>query len=252
MKIDVRRPGPTKENGPRLVGFEWSDVLARHSRLRVVYEDRDLLAIDKPAGLLTVATEKERERTAYFMATDYVRKGVAKSPKRVFIVHRLDRETSGILVFAKTREAKLQLQSHWRNTRKTYLAVVHGRPPKKEDTISSHLAENRAGVVYVTSDPSKGQPARTAYRVLRQTRDLALLEINLLTGRKNQIRVHLAELGHPVAGDRKYGRKDRATRLALHALSISLDHPYNGKPLTLVAKAPVYFARLVGSIEELC
>ncbi len=223
--------------------------MAKQTRLKVVYEDKDILVVDKPPGLLTVATERERERTAYFMATDHVRKGVARSSKRVFIVHRLDRETSGVLVFAKTREAKLQLQSHWGETRKKYLAVVHGRPRKEADTIVSHLTENRVGVVYSTQDPAKGLLSRTAYRVLRQTKDLALLEVTPLTGRKHQIRVHLAEAGLPVVGDRKYGGKERSQRLALHALSISFNHPYNGRPLTLEAAAPAYFSRLVGSLE---
>ena len=134
----------------------------------------------------------------YHILTDYARKGSSRSRNRVFIVHRLDRETSGILLFAKTPEAKHRLQSRWKETRKTYLAVVHGTPEKQEDVLSSYLAENRAHVVYATSNPSKGKLARTGYRVIRKAKGKALLEVDLLTGRKNQIRVQLADIGHPV------------------------------------------------------
>lgn len=223
--------------------------MTRKTGLQVVYEDKDILAVEKPPGLLTVATDRERERTAYFMATDYVRKGVARSTKRVFVVHRLDRETSGILLFAKTREAKFQLQNQWGETRKKYMAVVHGRPRKTMDTLVSYLTENRAGVVYATEDRVKGLLSRTAYRVVRQGKNLALLEVTPFTGRKNQIRVQLADIGHPVVGDGKYGGKDRSRRLALHALSISFKHPYNGRPMTLETDLPTYFSRLVGAID---
>ncbi len=118
----------------------------------------------------------------------------------MFIVHRLDRETSGVLVFAKSEEAKLRLQGAWGETEKKYLAVVHGRCPKSEETITTYLAENKAHVMYSTSDPAKGKLSRTAYKVLKQTKDFALLEVKLLTGRKNQIRVHLAGIGHPDRG----------------------------------------------------
>ena len=212
-------------------------------------EDRDVLVVDKPAGLLTMGTDTDKTHTAYFILTDYVRKGYSKSRHRIFIVHRLDRETSGILLFAKTAEAKRFLQDNWDDTRKKYLAVVHGQCEKQADTITSWLAENRAQVVYSTRDRSKGRLARTAYRVLKQTPDFALLEIDLLTGRKNQIRVHLADIGHPVVGDSKYGKFDRAhERLALHARSLFFVHPYTGEPMTLATPVPAYFTQLVGRV----
>ena len=213
----------------------------------ILYEDADLIVVDKPPGLLTMGTDKETSRTAYFILTDYVRKGCAKSRKRIFIVHRLDRETSGVLVFAKTPEAKLRLQGQWQDTKKTYIAVVHGHCEKSAETITSYLAENKAHVVYSTPDAKKGKLSHTAYRVLRQTRSFALLEIDLITGRKNQIRVHLADRGYPVVGDRKYGNAKTAhKRLALHARSISFKHPVTGKPLTIEAKVPAYFRKLIG------
>jgi tRNA pseudouridine32 synthase/23S rRNA pseudouridine746 synthase/23S rRNA pseudouridine1911/1915/1917 synthase len=217
----------------------------------ILHEDRDILVVDKPAGLLTIGTESNKSHTAYFILADYVRKGCTRSRNRVFIVHRLDRETSGVLVFAKSEEAKLRLQGAWAETEKKYLAVVHGRCRKSEETITTYLAENKAHVMYSTSDPTKGKLSRTAYKVLKQTKAFALLEVNLLTGRKNQIRVHLAGIGHPIVGDSKYGRaKESYPALALHARSISFRHPFSGQRLTLAAKVPGYFHKLIGGISH--
>ncbi len=215
--------------------------------LTLLYEDNDILVVDKAAGLLTIATETDRERTAYRLATDYVRRGHARSPNRIFIVHRLDRDTSGVLLFAKTEQAKRQLQDHWGDTEKTYRAIVHGRLARKEDTLVSYLTENAAYRVYSTPDRAKGLLSRTAYKVIREARGFSLLEVRLLTGRKHQIRVHLAELGHPVVGDRRYGRKgDTHRQLALHAESIAFNHPVTGQRMTFKAEVPAHFARLMG------
>jgi RluA family pseudouridine synthase len=217
--------------------------------LVIIHEDRDIIVVDKPPGLLTMGTDKEKSRTAYFVLTDYVRKGYAKSRKRIFIVHRLDRDTSGILVFAKSEEAKLRLQGQWEETKKKYLAVVHGKFESGSDTITTYLVENKAHNVYSTSDATKGKLSHTAYKVLKETKDFALLEVDLLTGRKHQIRVHLADIGHPVVGDRKYGKGNEARmRLALHARSISFRHPFSGEQLTFETKAPAYFNKLIGSL----
>ena len=218
--------------------------------LAILYEDRDIIVVDKPAGLLTISTDREQSRTAYFILTDYVRRGVAKSRNRIFIVHRLDRETSGILVFAKNEAAKFRLQSQWQDTKKIYLAVVHGRCEKREEIITTYLAENRAHGVYTTNDARKGKLAHTVYKVLKETKDYSLLEVDLLTGRKHQIRVHLAGIGHPVVGDPRYGqeRKPR-NRLALHAQSISFKHPFSGEVLTFTTKTPMFFDTLIGHWE---
>jgi len=219
--------------------------------LAILYEDRDILVVDKPTGLLTIATDKAKSHTAYFMLTDYVRKGQSKSRNRLFIVHRLDRETSGILVFAKNKGAKLFLQGHWKETEKKYLAVVHGKLEKRSETITSYLAENKAHVVYSTTDPKSGKLARTAYRVLKESKGFSLLEVSPLTGRKNQIRVHLAGIGHPIVGDKKYGKVDKSrTRMALHARSISFRHPFSGEHLTFAAEVPGYFERLFGPMDR--
>lgn len=215
----------------------------------ILHEDRDIIVVDKASGLLTIGTDRDKSRTAHAILNDYVRKGNPRSKNRVFIVHRLDRETSGILIFAKNEEAKLFLQQNWEQTEKSYLAVVHGRLTLREGTITSLLAENTAHHVYSTADAAKGKLAHTVYRVLRETRELSLLEIDLLTGRKHQIRVHLAEKGHPLVGDRRYGRgNDSYPRLALHARSITFQHPVNGQRLTFTTDVPEYFSRLVGRI----
>jgi 23S rRNA pseudouridine1911/1915/1917 synthase len=218
--------------------------------LVILYEERDILVVDKPAGLLTMGTDSDKTRTAYFFLTDYVRKGYSKSRNRIFIVHRLDRETSGVVIFAKNIEAKVRLQDQWKDTEKKYLAVVHGQCARMSGTITTYLAENKAHIVYSTSDRTRGKLSTTGYKVLKQTKDSALLELDLWTGRKHQIRVHLAGIGHAVIGDRKYGKEDRDhTRLALHARSISFKHPFSRQQLTFEAQVPVYFNRLVGKVE---
>ena len=218
--------------------------------LAVLYEDKDILVVDKPAGLLTVATEREKSRTAHSILTDYFRTGCGRSRKRLFVVHRLDRDTSGTLIFAKSEEAKFRLQDHWKQTEKKYLAIVHGRCEKSSGTITSYLAEDKEYRVYSTSDSTRGKLSRTDYAVLRTTRSFSLLEVTLLTGRKNQIRVHLAGIGHPIVGDIKYGKADEPLlRMALHARLISFKHPFSGKQLTFESPVPDFFTTLVGRID---
>ncbi len=216
--------------------------------LTILYEDRDILVVDKVSGLLTVGTEREKENTAYFRLTDYVRKGVQKSKNRVFIVHRLDKDTSGVVVFAKNEEAKHFLQEEWSGFKKTYYAVVHGRLEAKEGIITSYLAENSIHKMYSVADPQKGKLARTGYKVRRESKEYTLLEIDLLTGRKNQIRVHFAEKGSPVAGDKVYGIKGKGIkRLTLHAFSITLVHPHSKEEMTFESKIPGYFQAFFNS-----
>lgn len=235
----VREEAPPERTAPR----------TRHqpAGLRILHEDRDILVVDKAPGLLTVGTETQREQTAYYRLTNYVRKGNAKSPQRVFIVHRLDREVSGLLVFAKSNAAKLVLQSQWERAEKRYAAVVHGILSEKEGTLSSYLIENSAHVVHATNDRKNGKLSRTGYRVLKESRDHSLLEVTLLTGRKHQIRVHLADAGHPIIGDKKYGGRSRGgQRMALHAMYLAFNHPYSGKRMVFETPVPGYFSQLVG------
>ena len=219
--------------------------------LEIIYEDRDILVVDKPAGLLTVGTETNNFKTVSYILTDYVRKGYFKSRNRIFVVHRLDQWTSGVLIFAKSEEVMSRLKARWKDTEKKYIAVVHGHLDQKEGIVTSYLAEDKAHAVYSTTDATKGKLAQTAYKTLKETRRFSLLEIHLLTGRKNQIRVHMADEGHPVVGDRKYGKiKDGYERLALHSKSISFKHPTSGEPMTFETKVPNYFNKLIYNIQD--
>jgi len=211
----------------------------------ILYEDKEIIVVVKRAGLLTVGTDREKSRTAHYLLNDYVRKGNPKSHNRVYVVHRLDQDTSGILLFAKSEQAKKFLQENWPQTEKHYLAIVHGQLSPKEGTISSYLAENNAQRVYSTPDASKGKLSHTAYRVLQESKGFSLVDIHLLTGRKHQIRVHFAEKGHPVAGDRKYGNGEAGCRqLALHARSIAFTHPCTGRLMSFDTGMPEFFGRL--------
>jgi tRNA pseudouridine32 synthase/23S rRNA pseudouridine746 synthase/23S rRNA pseudouridine1911/1915/1917 synthase len=210
--------------------------------LSILYEDTDIIVVDKIDGLLTVGTDTERQKTAYFLLTDYVKKGNERSKKRIFIVHRLDRDTSGILVFAKNENAKRYLQDNWQDFNKIYYAVVHGTLQEKEGIITSYLTENSIHRMYSVSDPKKGKLSKTGYKVIKEANNFSMLEINLFTGRKNQIRVHLAEKGHPVLGDKIYGNSNKGIkRLMLHAASLSILHPYTKKELHFSTDIPAYF-----------
>jgi tRNA pseudouridine32 synthase/23S rRNA pseudouridine746 synthase/23S rRNA pseudouridine1911/1915/1917 synthase len=218
--------------------------------MTILHEDKEIIVVVKPAGLLTIGTERDKTRTAHYLLNDYVRKGDPKSRNRVYVVHRLDQDTSGILLFAKSEAAKIFLQEHWESTEKHYLAIVHGRLTPKEGTISTYLTENAAQRVYSTPDTAKGKLSSTAYKVLQESRKgFSLVEIHLLTGRKHQIRVHFAEKGHPVVGDKKYGNTDPvANRLALHARSLSFTHPFNGRLMTFDTGMPEDFLRLLAKL----
>ncbi|MEI6215456.1 MAG: RluA family pseudouridine synthase [Desulfuromonadales bacterium] len=214
------------------------------------HEDKDIIVVEKPCNLLTIGTDRDKSRTVHSILNDYVRRGDPRSRNRVYIVHRLDRETSGILVFAKSEAAKMYLQDHWQDTNKCYLTVVHGTLSDKSGTISSYLTENSAFTAYSTPDQTLGKLSHTEYEVLNEAKGFSLLKIRLLTGRKHQIRVHLSEKGHPVVGDKKYGKGDEVHgTLALHAQSLSFNHPFNGKRLTFKTGIPEYFTRLVGNIN---
>lgn len=214
--------------------------------LEIIFEDKDLLVIDKPAGLLTIATEKIQRKTAIFAVNDYLNRkaGVGKRgrpeyQKRVFVVHRLDRDVSGLLLFAKTEAVKWKLQENWDSFRKEYDAIVEGCPEKPSGTISSWLTENK--LLRVLSGPrtDESKKAVTHYEVVKPGRKYSLLKIRLETGRKHQIRVHLSDLGHPVAGDKTYGAvSSLAGRIALHASRLEFQHPVTGKKLTFTSPLP--------------
>jgi len=213
--------------------------------LALVYEDDDVIVVDKPAGLLTIATERERQRTAYAYLT--ARAHARRPPGRIFVVHRLDRGASGLLVFATSPEAKRQLQAQFaaHSIERAYLAVVEGRVAAPEGTITSRLIDDAVGPVRTTHRSDRGRAAVTRWRRLHAGTHHTLLEVRLETGRRNQIRVHLAGHGHPVAGDTAYGsRTDPIGRLALHAHVLGFDHPRTGSRVRFVSPAPGEFAKL--------
>jgi tRNA pseudouridine32 synthase/23S rRNA pseudouridine746 synthase/23S rRNA pseudouridine1911/1915/1917 synthase len=214
----------------------------------ILYEDRDIIAGNKAAGYLSVRALWEKVNTVHAGLNRYVRKGDPKSRKCVYPVHRLDQETSGVLLFAKTREAREFLKDNWKGAKKTYYAVVHGRMKEKKGLFSSYLMEDDDYVMHATPDTGRGKLARTAFTVIKETEKFTLVEIDLLTGKKNQIRVHFADAGHPVVGDAKYGRK-KHERLALHAFSITFTHPFSRKRLTVEAPLPEFFSKLVGEFS---
>jgi 23S rRNA pseudouridine1911/1915/1917 synthase len=198
--------------------------------------------VDKPVGLLTMATDNERSKTVYAALREYAN---AKKPsEKLFIVHRLDREASGLLVFAKTIEAKEKLQDQFKDhsAGRRYVAVVEGQVGSDDFTIRSYLAENKAYRVYSTPNRKVGKLAVTHVRVMKRNRKTTLVEVRLETGRKHQIRVHLAERGHPIVGDKNYGsRSNPIRRLALHAAVLEFKHPQTGKWMRLESPYPKTF-----------
>ncbi len=212
----------------------------------ILHEDQDIIVVDKISGLLTMGSDKERQKTAYQHLTHYVKKGNPRARNRIFIVHRLDKDTSGVLVFAKTEKAKIFLQTEWQNFSKKYVAVVEGKLDEKEGIIESYLAENSIHRVFSVANENKGKYAKTGYKVIRESKYFSLLEIKLFTGRKNQIRVHFAENGNPVAGDKMYGIKGMGVRrLALHAATLTIQHPHTKKEMTFETNTPPFFKQLM-------
>jgi RluA family pseudouridine synthase len=210
--------------------------------LTILYEDHDIIVIDKSSGLLTVKANYEKQRTAHQILTDYIRRGNTRSTRQLFVVHRLDRETSGVLVFAKSFKAMENLKQQWGSVAKKYLAIVHGVLTEKSGTITSYLAENDDYEVSSVKEPGKGELAITRFKVIKETNRFSLLEIDLLTGKKNQIRVHFFEKGNPIVNDDKYGNKGKiGGRLALHSHFLTFNHPHSGNRLTFEAKIPDYF-----------
>ncbi len=210
----------------------------------ILHEDEDIIVIDKPAGLLTMANEKEKNRTAYHILTDYVRGQDARS--RIFIVHRLDRDTSGVVMFAKNEEMKHALQESWDSVEKrVYLAVVEGRPPQDKGTCRSWLLETVTHLVWSAGPDSGGKEAITHYEVLESKGGYSLLRVSLDTGRKNQIRVQMQELGCPIAGDKQYGGvPSDMGRLGLHAWELAFTDPRTGERTVFTAPVPKEFKRL--------
>jgi 23S rRNA pseudouridine1911/1915/1917 synthase len=221
-----------------------ADRTLEEADITVVYRDDALIAIDKPAGLLTVATETERIDTAFARLSTHLE---ARKLGRPFVVHRLDRDTSGLLLFARSHEARDTLQAQWERTTKFYLAVVKGELPAAEGVIENHLVEGNDYRVRVCAAGELGaKRAISRYRVVKTGQRRSLVEIELVTGRKHQIRVHLNDLGFPILGDPVYGQPmNPANRLALHAARIVVPHPVAGEMIQLQAPLPDELRKLV-------
>jgi 23S rRNA pseudouridine1911/1915/1917 synthase len=216
------------------------------ARIQVVFEDDAIVVVEKPAGLLTVATDTDKTDTLFVRLNDYLRSMNPADAKLALVVHRLDRETSGLVLFAKSTETQQLLQAAWPEVEKTYLAIVVGRPESERGTITSYLTETSALQVFSNDHQTReGRLAVTHYRLLKSRGNFSLLEVRLETGRKHQIRVHLAGLNCIIAGDRRYGAKlDPCHRLALHAQMLAFAHPNAGQRLTFQSPLPAVMQKL--------
>lgn len=223
-----------------------NDYKLRNPRLKIVYEDDAVIVVEKSQGLLAVPTnEQVRGASAYGVLTAYLRE---KDPTgKIYVVHRIDRETSGLMMFVKTPEVQDAMRNDWHNVVKerVYLAVVEGTPELEEDTITSFLHESKAYKMYSSDYEDGGKMAITHYRVVRKSPNYSMLKVELETGRKNQIRVHMGEIGHPIIGDRKYGSTDSPIgRLALHAKVLAFQHPVTHAVLRFETPVPREFNAL--------
>ena len=257
--IQTRHDTPIRRGEIVVIASGRGNVELRHPKLRIVYEDDALIVVEKKNGLLTVPVKADsKETTVFSILKEYVRKQSHRNT--VHVVHRLDRETSGLLVFAKSPELQEYMRTYWRQlvTKRTYVALVEGKLEKKEGKITSWLTENpRTALVSSSPVDNGGQLAITNYKVLKESAlqtdeadlktEYSLVELNLETGRTNQIRVHMASMGHPVVGDRKYGHGNESSpidRLCLHARVLEFIHPMTEKKVRFEAPMPKEFARI--------
>lgn len=214
-------------------------------RLKIVYEDDDLLVVNKGYGLLSMGNDKVKDGTAYSILKDYLKR---KDPRnKIFIIHRLDRDTSGLMMFAKNEKAKEAMQHNWNNMvlNRKYVTVVEGHVEEPQGVVRSYLGETSQFEVFSTDDPSQGKLAVTRWTRLKEGSEYSLLEVELDTGRKNQIRVHMKDIGHPISGDRKYGAEASPIhRLALHARTLRFIHPVTRREMMFETPVPSSFIRL--------
>lgn len=241
-RIEKRYNHPLRPGQTVTIRKDRTTVAPAMIGLRILYEDDDLIVVHKDAGLLSIATPQETELTAYRQLTTHVR--LTHPQNRIFVLHRLDRETSGVMMFAKSEKIQQTMQDGWKDIVKErmYVALVEGMVKKTQGTITSWLKESSTLKMYSSPYPNDGQHAITHYKVLQANRNYSLLEIHLETGRKNQIRVHMQDIGHPVANDKKYGAKTKPfSRLGLHARVLSFDHPTTGKLMRFETEIPKQF-----------
>ncbi len=234
---------PVPPGGKAEVNVGRPFVVLKHPRLQLVYEDDDVIVINKGYGLLSVGTQShKKEESAYDILRNYVKE---QNPRnKLYVVHRLDRDTSGLMMFAKSEEAQETLRHNWNNMvlDRLYVALLEGYVKEDSGYRKSRLAENSQFVVYSTDNPDEGKLALTRFNVLKRANGLSLVEFSLDTGRKNQIRVHASEMGHPISGDRKYGAKEsRLHRLCLHARTLRFAHPITRKDMNFELPIPSRF-----------
>ena len=229
------------------VNFDRSFQIFSHPRIKLVYEDNDIIVVDKGYGVLSTAAGKPSDDTVYNIVKKYARGFSDKA--NVYVVHRLDRDTSGLMLLTRTKQARDKLISNWNNMviDRKYIAIVEGKVGQKEGTVKSFLAENPDTFeMYSTDDKKLGRLAVTRYRVVEQGSHFAMVELEIKTGRKNQIRVHMHDLGNPVSGDRKYGgHPSPINRIALHATTLAIVHPITGKAVTFTSPVPDNFLKMI-------
>ena len=217
--------------------------MKKNDKLKILYEDKTLIVISKPSGLLTIGTKKENNNTLYRKVSEYVKK--QHKSNKIFIVHRLDKDTSGIIVFAKTEPVKRILQRNWDKTKRKYIALVEGKINQK-DIIKNYLAETKTLRTYITNDKKIGKLAITKYQPIKSNKEYTLLDIEILTGRKNQIRVHMENINHPIVGDKKYNsKKNPIRRMCLHATYLEFIHPITNKKVIIEDRYPIIFDKLI-------
>jgi 23S rRNA pseudouridine1911/1915/1917 synthase len=233
---------PVKPGDVVLMEKSKKRVIKLPAAMKIVFEDDHLIVVNKDAGLLSISTSKENRQTAFAHLSEYVKQHDENN--KVFIVHRLDRETSGLMVFAKSMKAKEMMQAKWKDTVlcRRYYALVEGYVEKESGTINTWLSEHPKSLKVYVSQPGTGVEAVTHYRVMDGSRFYTLLDIELETGRKNQIRVHMKHIGHPVTGDTKYGAHNNAMkRLGLHAAELTFIHPFTNKTMSFKTAVPPVF-----------
>ena len=248
--VYVNEDRVTQYNYPLVAGMKiMIDTNSKNSRslpFSIIFEDDHLLVVNKPSGLLTIATEKEKERTLYHIVRDYV---VSKNPHgRIFIVHRLDKDTSGIVLFAKDEKTKNQLQENWNDyvSLREYTAIVCGHPKEESGQIVQYLKETKTNLVYV-SPREEGKKAITNYSVLKTNDKYSMLKVTIETGRRNQIRVAFASKKMPILGDKKYGEKSKVNRLYLHANRLKIYYPVIKKDILFETSIPTEFKKMMQS-----
>lgn len=238
---------PVKAGDLLWVNFDRSFQIFSHPRVKLIFEDNDIIVVDKGYGVLSTAAGKPSDDTVYNIVKKYARGFSDKA--NVYVVHRLDRDTSGLMLLTRTKQARDKLISNWNNMviERKYIAVVEGTVEQREGTIKSFLAENPDTFeMYSTEDKKLGRLAVTRYRVVKQRERFAMVELEIKTGRKNQIRVHMHDLGNPVSGDRKYGgHPSPINRIALHATTLTLVHPITGKAVTFTSPVPDSFNTMI-------